>query len=69
MAPDVDYGAACTCHWTSVGYPKPVGGCACVTHDFGHLGDVLTIVYSSSQQEPSPEKSGIYLLLENIFSR
>jgi hypothetical protein len=18
---------ACTCHWTSVGYPKPIGGC------------------------------------------
>jgi hypothetical protein len=43
--------------------------CVIVTHDFGHLGDVLTIVYSGSQQELSPEKSGIYLLLENIFSK
>ena len=40
-----------------------------VTHDFGHLSDVLTIVYSRSQQELSPEKSGIYLLPENIFSK
>jgi hypothetical protein len=40
-----------------------------VTHDFGHLGDVLTIVYSGSQQELSLEKSGIYLLPENIFSK
>ena len=24
---DVDHGASCTCHWTFVGYPKPVGGC------------------------------------------
>jgi hypothetical protein len=40
-----------------------------VTHDFGHLGDVLTRVYSGSQQELSPEKSGIYLLPENIFSK
>jgi hypothetical protein len=27
VAPDVDHGVACTCHWTSVGYPEPVGGC------------------------------------------
>jgi hypothetical protein len=40
-----------------------------LTHDFGHLGDVLTMVYSGSQQELSPEKSGIYLLPENIFSK
>jgi hypothetical protein len=40
-----------------------------VTHDFGHLDDVLTIVYSGSQQELSPEKTGIYLLPENIFSK
>jgi hypothetical protein len=40
-----------------------------ITHDFGHLGDVLTMVYSDSQQELSPKKSGIYLLPENIFSK
>jgi hypothetical protein len=27
-----------------------------VTHDFGHLDDVLTMVYSGSQLELSPEK-------------
>jgi hypothetical protein len=27
VAPDVDHGVVCTCHWTSVGYPEPVGGC------------------------------------------
>jgi hypothetical protein len=27
-----------------------------VTHDFGHLDGVLTMVYSGSQQELSPEK-------------
>jgi hypothetical protein len=26
--PDVDHGTICTCHWTSVGYPEPIGGCA-----------------------------------------
>jgi hypothetical protein len=28
VAPDVDNGVACTCHWTSVGYLEPVDGCA-----------------------------------------
>jgi hypothetical protein len=27
VAPDVDHGVVCTCHWTFVGYPEPVGGC------------------------------------------
>jgi hypothetical protein len=40
-----------------------------VTHDFGHLDGVLTMVYSGSQQELSPEKSDIYLLPENTFSK
>jgi ATPase subunit of ABC transporter with duplicated ATPase domains len=38
-----------------------------VTHDFGHLDGVLMMVYSSSQQELSPEKSDIHLFPENIF--
>jgi hypothetical protein len=25
VAPDVDHGVVCTCHWTSIGYPEPVG--------------------------------------------
>jgi hypothetical protein len=25
VAPNVDHGVACTCHWTYVGYPEPVG--------------------------------------------
>jgi hypothetical protein len=25
--PGVDHGTACTCHWTSVGYPEPIGKC------------------------------------------
>jgi hypothetical protein len=40
-----------------------------ITHDFGHLDGVLIMVYSGSQQELSPDKSGIYLLPENIFSK
>jgi hypothetical protein len=27
VAPDVDHGAVCTCHWNYVGSPEPVGGC------------------------------------------
>ena len=27
VAPDVDDVIVCTCHYTSVGYPEPVGGC------------------------------------------
>jgi hypothetical protein len=27
VAPDVDHGTACTCHWNFVGYLEPVGGC------------------------------------------
>jgi hypothetical protein len=27
VAPDVDHGDVCTCHWTSIGYLEPVGGC------------------------------------------
>jgi hypothetical protein len=25
--PDVDDGVVCTCHWNSVGYHEPIGGC------------------------------------------
>jgi hypothetical protein len=54
--------------WLSLILASYFGGHS-VTHFFGHLGDVLTIVYLGSQQKLSLEKSGIYLLPENIFSR
>jgi hypothetical protein len=37
-----------------VGYPFLFPCLLGVTHDFGHLGDVLTMVYSGSQQEHFP---------------
>jgi hypothetical protein len=27
VAPNVDHGVICTCHWTFVGYLEPVGRC------------------------------------------
>jgi hypothetical protein len=27
VEPDVNHGATCTCHWTYVRYPEPIGGC------------------------------------------
>jgi hypothetical protein len=27
VAPDVDHGVVCTCHWNFVGYPEPIDGC------------------------------------------
>jgi hypothetical protein len=27
VAPNVDHGVACTCHWTFVGYIEPIIGC------------------------------------------